>query len=730
MPNLFDESLTQHPYIYAHYLSEYTDYELEVKNIQSSKISEVCNLYELCDHEIYYDSKTDIFYITGMYDDTIVYDYKVQDINFKFVKSDTDSTSKKTHTIDDKSEISDIFDTLLFNINDTHILWVKNKKNHIDVFHFNSSDDMENHGNYNTYYKPYIWHRIEMKDKSNEDRMNIIISLLLLKQLYNMTFVRFALLKKIIDFLTKYLNSDILIFLSEIDYEITSENKTYKLNDFLEHIKTNDIGNNYVNITTKTKPSYSMYITRILQQYTIFTLKNHYDKSFSRTGNLNNINNLQIDNIHKPNDVIFHYDDTSGDVYVSKHSTNASLWFCIYWINLFDNIYNNNNRIYKEFITNCDNKFKTIIKQIFTKETYELKLISSSKIHTFINLWEKFIRIGILDKNSKINFNDDTSKILIDSLKYSGRKKNTELSTIFTGVLIDNIFDIFQKGCAAILTHFIEKYDDVIPDRNYKIYTCIDKHILFMYKLFSYIKITNLDFFNNNVMECKYDQLKSLTDPKNHNQYEKLIIYLKKYKQLNTNTIIQYDIIYKYYFYAKYIYGLCDAYKDYDSTKISNIDLNNDSLMYEFCVFLHKFELFMFSMMISNNIYVRQTTNKHILPLFFNNNLEMPDKLYELNSDVLKIYKNYYFPSALFYVIPPNTNHDVFEAEYNTCDIKIFKQTIDYLLQNPSLLFSSPNKKNNQIKHITHTTIINYLIFDIKNNKIIKNKIIIIKKFI
>jgi len=712
----FVDSLTYSTPIYHHYLGEYISPKFKsifynITNfIFNNKLSNLCN---------YCDVNFNFNFSTHTRSPSILYNNNISNDDIFTI------ISKSKYTIID--------------INNKSTLLIFVKDSNYNLLYFNPNDDFFYKNK--TYYVPYMWYKILLKDKTK------IESIMLLKTLYNMLSFKnkgnesqiffsynelknkystkysydFNYLINIIEYIKNNLEPSLLTILSKYKYMCKLNGITYNnFLDFYNYINKNKTHvSDSVYAVDSELPDYSIYITNVLFNYTKSNIYAFDDKL-----NYDNINS--ITNIHNLKDEFF--DNTrffyiNKDIYVLRVSNNALGWFTIYWATLF--CYFIENR-YNEFINNTHTLCLTKIKEIFNYDIFVKNIVKQHKIHTMINIWNKYNDIGILDK--RINLNDIRDDLLLEGLrKISATPADLpNYDHIFNNVFIKNISTTFKNKPSYILNNFISNYDIQIQD---KFHQFINEHILYFYKLFCYTHKSNNHFFNE---ECNYNSaLFNASTPPHMStlpEYTILINYLNKYKQIHMydkeSSTIHYDFILKYYFHAIFIYGLCDAYKQYDITQIDNIDLHNNDNMYKFCVFLHKFELFLFSMICVNKLYATHHNIRNIIYNYFFSDkyTSLNDKFKNLSHENL-MWINLYFPPALYTIIPPNIHDYISEAEYNTCDLNIFKSSIDYMLNNPHLLFDSPNKYAYNDFYNNSTHIINYLIFDIKKNNQIKKKI-------
>ena len=528
-------------------------------------------------------------------------------------------------------------------------------------------------------------------------------------------------IKQIIHHIQSVAQIDILSILSknECTYYI-SYNTFTNFTDFYDYITNPDQSIKFSQKFVHYRPNFYELIKDFAKEANMIS----FDINTLKIQNMDNFD-IQIKKIESNqsinekiyNTIKVHY--INNNYYVYKLLPHAPKWFSTYWSILFHAIFNQNKQLYESTINNihqiCINK----INKIFCKDLFKKMLLNgSSSIYTMVNLWNKYISIGILDHKNKADFRN-IRDYLSDEI-FDIRPQINDLSQIFDNEDIHEINELFKKKPHEILERYFANYktkqftrDICRQDSN--------TSFMFMYKLFCYNRNNNIAFFNN-INKIDLDRIiNEYTQNGKDTHVTYAILLLEKYGEianLDETNLPEYDFIIKYYFNAKYIYGLCNKYAKYDNTHISNVDLNDNTNMNLFCIFLHKFELYIYC------LYNVQTYGMSfdyrfgevVHKIFFENWPPIDQSTQFQNVDKC-LYLNAYFPPPLFEIFPP-TYHFMHDAPYSQFKIEILQQIIDHYLKNPSLLYEPPNGIN------VYKYIVNYLIFDIKNNESIRNNML------
>jgi len=470
--------------------------------------------------------------------------------------------------------------------------------------------------------------------------------------------------------------------------------------------------------------NYPLIFQNVLNEY--FKKNNQFNITHINQFNFNATSKITL-NANVLKSIILHTikDMDKNTLYATNQSDNSlsdslnknNYWFPIYWSIVFYNIMTNDKSdSYYNSIQNQITLFSQTISQNATPAN--LNELFKSNINTYINivnLLYKCVSINILDKTLFDMLNNDINSMGNILLHF----KDMEIQNIPMLSLLQHLSSDIQLNTNNLpklsYEYFVKKEYPSNINKS-------DVHIIFLYKLYCYLEYNKIEYFKKHIN--KIDR------PHDHRyeMYDDIYKIFNKYVELcNLDATKYYNYIPMYYFYAKWVSGYVKNQTN-DNTGIPNIDLTDDAAMNKFCIFLHKYDLFLTCNNIATLI-TNDTKNNNILILTHDIFCGKQPFLYNPLEHIPQI--NFYYPPALYLFYPVTDGCTTFDFEYHPFNIQMFKNSIAYFLHNPIMMYNNPNNHTSELYHNDYVyfyrgcqMLIKYLIYDIDNDKTLKNNLI------
>jgi len=731
----------------------------------------ITKFYFACNHFL---GKYNEEFINGKYDDLLFNENLVNIINVDFTKNMEYMInyyySKKSYT----SSITDINDDLLTLFKNNTIMYIHiNKCISVPFIVYNSDNVIciiffyaNNYNESDKYYVPYKGFTIQKDDIILKNTLSNIIKIYYLCNMLTVMHDNIQTIQySISHFISVY--SDIDVFFNCNLIEIIQNESTfasmqlydsnqYKFNEACNKIndtryKSKKIGD-VIKKINKFKANFSFtYVLEQIFNESYFT-KNNNKFTLDKIRNINlsdfNIDKTKLNfvNDNVKNLLILH--NLNNELYAPNIFSNTSnnIWFSFYWSFIFFSFMTTKNT--KDYIDSYINEIikinKHLIKYIneFINSPELPKLFSHDivKYTNIVNLIYKFVHINVLDSSilEKLNTNINSVPDLINN-----QPVNISTAFILENELFNNLHGTFNKN-----KNHLYKLPYIYFSNKNKLYNATDQ-IIFLYKLYCYLSHNTIKYF----VQVPYRQ------PKFPPQFlppipKKIHQIITKYHELcDLDSTKYYNYIPMYYFYAKWVYGYVKNQAN-DKTGISNIDLTIDNNMNGFCLFLHKYDLFMTckniiitgystlneqnhaiddqTVLYLNDIYGQffDTSNINLNYIITDDITPNPIKnpLFDITYQI-----NFCYPSALYLFYPTTNGCQQFHFKYDLFDLDMFKKTIDFFINNPHLMYNSPNNDVSELyqpeinlghnmQYMGCQMLLKYLIYDITEEQ--KNKLI------
>ena len=638
--------------------------------------------------------------------------------------------------INDLSELIKNNSIVNININSTvfipFIVYTNNNKDVFIIFFYPNKYELSNE-----YYKPYDGFTIKNIDgKIDMDTCKNILSHIL--QLYQICFLvsyrgkytlnignyNIADFVSIIEKVSSFFDCNIIDILfksnciNNIDISENSSSVRYNLIDGYNRIK-NMLSDTYQNIRINSVSAFNFafifqnvlndnYFKKNNNQFKItdiMPIPENFNDSNRQINEKIDINNNVLKSItlhHKDTNILY---ATNQSLIITHKLNKNNYWFPLYWSVIFYNfIVNNNTESYISSVINIYNYSKNYIADLAKVDNLRKIFNKNITEYTYIvNILYKCVNTNILKNDLFQKLNRDIKNEL-PVLKF---QKLTIHNTVFESDLFQNLNSAFNRHKISLPYFTFTIFND---DANTP-----DIQIIFLYKLFCYLRHNNIEYLKKTV--------EPIIKHPNYNDsiYDNIYAVFNKYiEACKLDSTKYYNYIPMYYFYAKWAYNYVKHHHIDDNTNILNIDLNNDADMNQFCLFLHKYDLFL----MCNNYAVRQLKkykDNHFIELTSNIFLQFQDKTQQFR----EIYQiNFYDPPAIYLFYPITLGCFPFNFEYHTFDIQMFKDSITYFLNNPIMMYNTPNNHVSELYHVHKVShhngcqmLLEYLIHDIDDTQ-------------